>query len=134
MNLEKSKVLFYANFPFDTKIYLSSILGINHSQSFEKYLGFPIIHGKPKITDFQFILDNLGNKFSGWKVKFLNMTGRTTLAKACLGSIPNHVIQYILLPRMMHNCIDRAQRNFILGSTDDKNRMQMVNWTTITQR
>lgn len=60
------------------------------------------------------------------------MVGRTTLAKAILGSIPNHIMQYIIIPRKIHNLIDRAQRNFIWGFTEEKKRMHMINWTTVT--
>lgn len=61
------------------------------------------------------------------------MAERTTLSKACLSSILNHVMQYILLLRKIHNLIDRAQRNFIWGSTNSNKIMYVINWNTTTQ-
>lgn len=55
------------------------------------------------------------------------MAGKITLAKASLGSMPNHDIQYIQLPSKIHHHIDKTQRNFIWGTTDTKKKMYMVN-------
>lgn len=60
------------------------MLNIKAREGFGKYLGFPIFHRKSQARDFQFILDNFNAKFWGWKTKFLNMAGRTTLVKASL--------------------------------------------------
>ncbi|KAF3640991.1 Protein PAF1 -like protein [Capsicum annuum] len=49
---------------------------------------------RPK-GDFQFILDSIHTKFSGWKINFLKMTRRTILAKASLSSINNHITSHI---------------------------------------
>lgn len=60
------------------------------------------------------------------------MAGRTTLAKASLGSISNHVMQYIKLSSHVTNQIDRIQRNFIWGTTIEKRKIHLVKWDTIT--
>lgn len=48
--------------------------------------------------DFNFILDNLNAKLTGWKPNLLSMAGRVTLAKSSINNIPTHVMQYISLP------------------------------------
>lgn len=45
----------------------STILNIRRSETFGKYLGFPIFNQRPPNTDFRFILDNMNNKLAGWE-------------------------------------------------------------------
>lgn len=71
MNLSKSKVIF-RNCPLEKKTPLSGLLHIQASESFDNYLGFPILHKRPCHRDYQFINDNINNKLAGWKTKYLN--------------------------------------------------------------
>lgn len=116
-------MLFSKNCSNATQQDLSNILGIKTSSTFGKYLGFHMFHSTPKSFDFYFLLDNMHSKLVSWKTKFLNMAGRTTLAKASLVGIPNHVIQINLLPTTMHKRINRIQRNFLWGTTEKKNAL-----------
>lgn len=74
----------------------------------------------------------MNKKLTGWKTRFLNMAGRTTLATSTLNSIPNHIMQYHKLPKNINRLIDRTQRNFIWGSTAEKSKLHLVNWHTLT--
>lgn len=120
VNHLKSKVIFSRNCSSRDKISLSTILNIHAREDFGKYLGFPIFPRKPCNRDFQFIVYNLNNKMVGWKIKFLNMAGRATLAKSYLNIIPTHVMQYISIPSKILKTIDKTQRNFIWGSISEK--------------
>jgi len=133
INFAKSKVIFSSNCKSDVISNLSSILSIQHNDNFGKYLGFPIFLKRPTHSDFQFIIDNLNFKLAGWKTNFLNIAGRTSLAKASLCSIANHVMQYISLPRKITNQINRLQRNFVWGTTNTKKKLHLVSWDTITK-
>lgn len=117
VNFLISKVIFSANYKDDWANLCNSMLGIRKSTEFGKYLGFPIFHKRPTNKNFQFIIDNMNKKLTAWKTKFLNIVGRTTLAKASLGSILSHVMQYIKLSSHIANQIDRIQRNFLWGTT-----------------
>lgn len=75
----------------------------------------------------------MNSKIVGWKTKFLNQVGRITLARAFLNSIPNHVMPYITYPRKLSSHVDKAQRNFIWGSTDIKRKMYTVSRKEITK-
>ncbi|KAK4726739.1 hypothetical protein R3W88_031656 [Solanum pinnatisectum] len=46
-------------------------------------------------------------RLSGWKTRFLNTVGRTTLAKTCLSSLPTHTMQFTKLPKHISNRIDQ---------------------------
>ncbi|KAG5628011.1 hypothetical protein H5410_013229 [Solanum commersonii] len=78
-------------------------------------------------------MDNLQAKLSSWKVKFLNMAGRTTLAKSSLSHMANHIMQYIKLLPNINNHIDRVQQNFIWGTTNEKRKLHLISWDTVTK-
>ena len=95
INLGKSKMIFSRNYPTTSTTNYCNILKISPSESFGKYPGFPIFHTRPVNSDFRFFTSNVNKKLAGWKTKFLNLAGRTVLAKATLSSISSHVTQYI---------------------------------------
>lgn len=138
INQAKSKIMFSNNcskdvIQKDVIQTITRVMGFNQSSSFGKYLGFPITQVKITHQDFQFILDNLQSKMDGWKTNFLNITGRTTLAKACLNSIQTYIMQLHKLPISITKKIDKIQRNFIWGTTDTKRKLHMLNWNVITE-
>ena len=101
-------------------------------KSFGKYLGFPIFNAKPTKQDFQFIIDNFKNRLAGWKTNHLSLAGRTTLIKATLNSIPNHIIQFIALPNYIINRLESFQKNFLWGTTAQKKRLHLLKWDYVT--
>uniref|UniRef100_A0A199UBV5 Uncharacterized protein n=1 Tax=Manihot esculenta TaxID=3983 RepID=A0A199UBV5_MANES len=52
---------------------------------------------------YQFLLDKIQRKLSGWNANSLSMAGRITLAKAVIAAIPNYFMQTALLPLKEHN-------------------------------
>lgn len=57
------------------------------------YSGFPLLYGRVKKADFAFIMDWINLRLAGWKSKLLNRTGRVSLAKSVLNSIPVYTMQ-----------------------------------------
>lgn len=98
-----------------------------------KILRLPIFHSKPVHSDFQFIIDNMHARLNGWKTNFLNMAGRTVLAKASLASIHSHVMHYISFPSRITTSIDKIQKNFIWGTTPEKKKMHLISRDTVTK-
>lgn len=62
----------------------------------------------------------------------LDMAGRTTLIKATLNVIPNHIMQIIPLPTNLISRLKSYQKNFLWGSTPQKRRLHLINWHVIT--
>lgn len=77
---------------------------------------------RPTNKDFLPIIDNMINKMIGWRTNFLNMVGRTVLAKNIISSMPNHIMQYIKLPCRINEIINKIQREFIWGTTSRKEK------------
>lgn len=123
----KSKILFSSNVSTSNIANTAKFFNMNYCQNFGKYLGFPIFDKKHASSNYDFILDNLTKILGGWKIKFLTITGRTTLAKATLNNIPTHVMTYIKLSKEIMAKIDQIQRNFIWGTTCEKKKLQLLN-------
>lgn len=132
INMAKSKIIFSKNCSKDIRTATSNFFGMKSSESFGKYLRFPILDSSPKTKDFLFILDNMRNRLADWKINCLNMTARITLSSTTLASIPNYVMKYTLLPDKIHKIIDKLQRDFIWGSNDSKIKLHLLSWDTIT--
>lgn len=96
-------------------------------KSFGKYPRFPIFNSKPTKRDYQFIIDNFKNKLVGWKIKHLTMAGRTALIKVTLNSMPNHIMQFISLLSHIITKLERYQKNFLWGTTVQKNDYILLN-------
>lgn len=83
---------------------------MKQTTSFGKYLCFPMTNHRIFKKDFQFIIDILNIRLQGWKTSFLNLAGMSTLIKATLEAIPNHVMQVYGLPKATTS--KKLSRNF----------------------
>ena len=70
-------------------------------------------------------------KLAGWKAKFLSFAGRAVLVKSVMSAIPNYVIQGAALPVHLCDKLDKINRDFLWGSSNEKRRMYPVGWGKI---
>ena len=133
VSLHKSKVYFSPNVDPNLREELCEILGMHSTPNLGKYLGFPLKLPGSSTQDFNFVLDRVQSKLLGWKSKLLSMAGRVILSQYVISAIPSYVMQGCVLPNRVLNGIDRVNRNFLWGSTEEAKRMHMVNWKTVTK-
>jgi len=88
INLSKSRAFYSSGIPNQKINNLTSISGIRSTTSLDKYLGFPILKGRPKRSDFYFIIEKMQTRLALWKNRLLNKPGRLALATSVLSSIP----------------------------------------------
>lgn len=81
VNMHKSIFFASKNIPRRRIGKFTSIISFHNTSNLGKYLGFPLLTGKVKNSDFSFILDRIHGRLQGWKSKLLNWAGRVTLAK-----------------------------------------------------
>jgi hypothetical protein len=127
INLSKSRAFFSSGTPQAKIQKLTAISGIRSTTSLDKYLGFPILKGRPKRSDFLFIIEKMQNRLASWKGKLLNKAGRLTLASSVLSSIPTYYMQLNWLPQNICDNIDQTTRNFIWKGNNNKG-VHLVNW------
>ena len=129
----KSRVFFSPNVGLDEEEALGSILGFQSTRHLGKYLGFPIRHRGGSNQDFNFVLDKVKSKLAGWKANLLSMAGRSVLIQAASSAIPAYVMQSCMLPGKILEGIDRVNRNFLWGSSENKKKIHWVGWSKVTR-
>lgn len=90
INCSKSRALFSVGVPRSKVVQITNLSSIRSTHSLEKYLRFPMITGRVKKEDFNFIIDKLNARLASWKNKLLNKSGRLTLATSVINSIPTY--------------------------------------------
>lgn len=90
-----------------------------------------MIHQRNTRSSYQFVLDRMCKKLSGWKANFLSFASRITLAQASLSSIPGYVLQTSPIPVSVCNEAEKLCRDFIWGSTADARKCHLVAWDKI---
>ena len=132
VNLDKSKAMVSKMVPRQKRLRLAAASSISFAGYLGNYLGFPLIQGRMKKADFQFLLDKMRSRLSGWKGNLLNKAGRLTLAKAVLSTMPVYNMQSVWLPMSTCDDIDKLIRNFIWNKGNNRG-FNLVNWKTVTQ-
>ena len=82
--------------------------------------------------DFNFIIDKLKSKLSGWKAKLLNRAGCITLARLVLSSIPLYSMQTTWVPQQVCDEIDSITRQFIWHQGRTRG-LNLVSWDVVTK-
>jgi hypothetical protein len=106
---------------------------VKFASNLGKYLGFPLMHGKAKKSDFNFILERIQSKLATWKGRLLNRARRVTIARSVINVILISYIQTLWLPRAICNGIDKIIKNFIWSRSDTRRSFNLVNWNTISR-
>jgi hypothetical protein len=132
INISKSRAYYSSGTPNRKINKLTSISGIQSTTSLAKYLGFPMLQGRPKKSDFNFIIEKMQTRLASWKNRLLNRAGRLTLATSVLSSIPTYYMQINWLPQNICDRIDQTSRNFIWKGTNNKG-IHLVNWSKVTR-
>ena len=113
MSDAKSRIYFSPNVDRDTRESLCDILGFASTPYLGKYLGFPLKQPSSSSHDYNFILDRVKQKLSGWKANFLSLAGRRVLIQSSLAAIPSYIMQCSYLPGRVLDGLHRVNRNFL---------------------
>ena len=106
-------------------------LGIHATSDFRKYLGFPIRHRGSDRNRFKFIVERVMPKLASWKAGFLSFADRTVLIKSVMSAIPTYVMQGAALLSHLCEKLERVNRNFLWGTTDEKRNIHLVGWNKV---
>lgn len=124
----KSKIFVSPNLSSNQVRSLSNHSGIPLTQNLGKYLGSPLLHTRISKHNFNEVLEKLKSRLSGWKAKNLSLAGRITLIQLVTSTIPFYNMQTMELPRKVCDDIDKINRNFLWGDTENKKKIHLVNW------
>ncbi|CAJ2669949.1 unnamed protein product [Trifolium pratense] len=128
INNQKTEIYFSKNVDQQLREDILNHTGYKHVNNIGRYLGANISPGRSTRGKFHNIIDKIQNKLSGWKQQCLSFAGRLTLSKSVLSSIPYYHMQYAKLPKSLCNEIEKIQRSFLWGDTDQSRRPHLVGW------
>ena len=78
-------------------------------------------------------MDHIQSKLVGLKANLLSLAGRIILTQSITSIIPNYVMQCVTLPPKILQGIDKLNRNFIWGSSENKKKIHLIGWNKITK-
>ena len=73
------------------------------------------------------------SELAGWKANLLSLVGRAVLIQVSTSTIPNYIMQCTALPKKLLDNIDRVNRNFLWGLTNEAKKVHWVGWHKVTK-
>ncbi|KAL6209023.1 hypothetical protein ACLB2K_019966 [Fragaria x ananassa] len=116
INFHKSSLFFSDKVNSSTKNEIVNVINIQHKRTIGKYLGLHNVVFWKDPTNAKELLQRISNKLSGWKQNTLSRAGKTTLIKANISGMPNHVMSCFKCPKKLTDEIDKQSRNFLWGT------------------
>ena len=95
------------------------------------YLGMPLGAHFKDASIWNPILERVEKKLAGWKRLYLSKGGRLTLLKSTLSSLPTYYLLLFTIPQHIADKLERIQRNFLWGSSNDVFRYPLVAWDKV---
>jgi hypothetical protein len=128
INSQKTEIYFSKNVDQQLREEILHHTGYKHVNNMGRYLGVNFSPGRTTGGKFNNIIEKIQNRLSGWKQKCLSFAGRLTLSKSVLSYIPYYHMQYAKLPKIICNEMEKIQRSFLWGDTDQSRRPHLVGW------
>ena len=69
-------------------------------------------------------MEKVQAKLSSWKAKLLSPAGRVIL-------VPAYYMQNVTLPIRICSNLDKMNKDFLWGSTDERKKMHMISWDKV---
>lgn len=73
VSLEKTTMMFSKNVNSVTRKHLAKLSGFKEIFGLDKYLGIPLIGRTPKMSDFNYLVEKVNSKLSGWQASHLSL-------------------------------------------------------------
>ena len=128
VSVEKSSIFFSPNMKVEDKGHICTIMNIMVEALDDKYLGLPSNVGMDKSDCFQFLIDRIVMKISGWKEKLLSAGGKEILLKSVVQAIPTYAMSVFKIPKKICKGIIDAMSHFWWGDEDNQKRMHWMTW------
>lgn len=81
VNLSKSAVLFSPSIASGSQEAIKRILGVWTCLTEDRYFGFPLMLGRQKVGQFEFLVERVKERLASWKVATLSHAGRALMIK-----------------------------------------------------
>ncbi|XP_058104393.1 uncharacterized protein LOC131248235 [Magnolia sinica] len=110
------------------------LLGFGRARDGMQYLGAPLTRGRIRTASFQFLLDKVSKRISGWVAMHISQASRATLICHVLGSYPIHIMAALHIPGQV---IQRLESNFadffFWGWAEGKKKFHWLTWKKVAR-
>ncbi|GMI80336.1 hypothetical protein HRI_001702900 [Hibiscus trionum] len=131
VSIAKTSIYFSKNVDQPLRDSISSYFGFRQVSDLGRYLGVPLLHKRVTKASYQYVVQRVRDKLSGWSAKSMSLAGRITLANSVLSSILFYVMQSTLLPKGTCQEIEQLIRSFIWGRSAGGGGISLVNWQSV---
>ena len=77
-----------------------------------QYLGVPLADRRPRIRDWQPVMDKVETHLGGWRARLLSHGGRLVILKAVLSAIPTYLMSIFRMPMGVRRRLESVMRGF----------------------
>ncbi|XP_052886915.1 uncharacterized protein LOC128295389 [Gossypium arboreum] len=99
INKDKSMILFSPKTPRDSRLSVSSLLGMRTVEKLDSYLGLPLPVGRKKSLAFTDIINRCTCRVKSWSKHLLSYGGKEVFIKAIIQAIPSYAFSVFLAPK-----------------------------------
>ncbi|KAA3468576.1 reverse transcriptase [Gossypium australe] len=128
VNFGKSTIFYSSNTNEESKLAVSTLLGVRCSSSLEKYLGLPNIVGRRKKKAFQNLVDRITIRIDGWSSRLLSQGGKEIFIKVILQAIPTYAMSVFLFPKALCEMIESKLARFWWQKGAGKRGIHWCQW------
>lgn len=98
-----------------------------------KYLGLPLGANPKRIATWKPIIEKMERKLALWRRKYISIGGRINLIKSTLCYLPQYYMSIFKLPISVANKLEKIQRQFLWGDSNEKRKLHLVGWDKVTK-
>ncbi|XP_038698481.1 uncharacterized protein LOC119996050 [Tripterygium wilfordii] len=131
INYNKTSLYFSRFTPTPLRTKLSSVIGAEEAQQYDRYLGLPAMVGRSKRNAFSYLVEKVRKRITSWSHRHLSQAGKEILVKAVLQAIPTYAMQLFKLPQSLRNELDQLLRQIWRGSNSNQKVHCWLAWTKL---
>ena len=129
INLNKSEIIPIGS--ADNAEELASELGCKVRPFPTSYLGLPLGATHKALGVWDLIEERYRKRLANWKMQYISKGGRATLIRSTLSSLPIYYLSLFRMPQKVCARLERIQRQFLWGGTDNVKKISLVKWATV---
>ncbi|CAJ2627891.1 unnamed protein product [Trifolium pratense] len=134
INTQKTQIFFSKNVDEKLRDDILQHTGFSQVNSLGKYLGAHLSSGRTNRCHFNHIIQKIQTRLTGWKQQCLCLAGRVSLSNSVLNTIPYYHMQYASIPKSICDEIEKIQRNFVWGDTEQGRKAHLIGWDMCCQQ
>lgn len=127
VSVNKIKIMFSNNVENNLAKSISEWNGYFKSNNLGKYLGVSLLHNRISFSTYNYLLEKVQYRLSGWTLDMLSMAGRVTFCKFVISVLLICTMQSTTLPKTICKEIEKLCRRFVWGDTDSSRRVHLIN-------